>query len=62
MLEGTFYEREPQRDHQSEADLFRMEKILKTREKGKHVEYLVSWWGWPSKYDEWFTASSLKRL
>ena len=27
MSEGTFYEREPQRDHQSEVDLFRMEKM-----------------------------------
>ena len=61
VLEGTFYERELQRVHQSEADLFRIEKILKTRGKGEHVEYLVRWSGWPSKYDQWVPASSLKR-
>ena len=62
MLDGTFYERELQRVQQSEADLFRIEKILKTRGKGKDEEYLVRWSGWPSKYDQWIRASSLKRL
>ena len=49
MLEGAFYEREL---YQSENDLFRIERIFKTREKVKHVEYLVRWSGWPSKYDQ----------
>ena len=62
MLDGTFYERELQRVQQSEADLFRMEKILKTRGKGKDEQYLVRWSGWPSKYDQWIPASSLKDL
>ena len=62
MLDGTFYERELQRVQQSEADLFLIEKILKTRGKGKDEEYLVRWSGWPSKYDQWIRASSLKRL
>ena len=62
LPEGTFYERELQRVQQSEADLFRIEKILHTRGKGKDEEYLVRWSGWPSKYDQWIRASSLKRL
>ena len=62
MLDGTFYERELQRVQQSEADLFRIEKILKTRGKGKDEEYLVRGREWPSKYDQWIRASSLKRL
>ena len=62
LLEGTFYERELQRVHQSEADLFRIEKILHTRGNGKDEEYLVRSSGWPSKYDQWIRASSLKRL
>ena len=56
MLEGTFYEHEP------ESNMFRIEKILKVRGKGKHVEYLVRWSGWRSKYDQWLPASSLKRV
>ena len=62
MLDGTFYERELQRVQQSEADLFRIEKILKDRGKGKNEQYLVRWSGWPSKYDQWIPASSLKDL
>ena len=62
MMEETFYERELQRVHQSESNMFRIEKILKIRGKGKHEEYLVRWSGWPRKYDQWLPASSLKRL
>ena len=62
ILEGTFYERELQRVQQSEADLFRIDKIVKTRGKGKNEQYLVRWSGWPSKYDQWLPASSLKHL
>ena len=62
MLEGTFYERELQRVQQSESNMFRIEKILKVRGKGKGVEYLVHWLGWPSKYDQWLPAASLKCL
>ena len=62
MLEGTFYERELQRVQPSEYNMFRIEKILKVRGKGKGVEYLVRWSGLPSKYDQWLPASSLKRL
>ena len=62
MLDGTFYERELQRVQQSETDLFRIEKILKTRGKGKNEQYLVRWSEWPSKYDQWIPASSLKHL
>ena len=60
MLEGTFYELQPVQ--QSESNMFRIEKILKVRGKGKGVEYIVRWSGWPSKYDQWLPASSLKHL
>ena len=49
MLEGAFYELELQRVHQPESNMFRIEKILKVRRKGKDEEYLVRWSGWPSK-------------
>ena len=62
MLDGTSYERELQRVQKSEADLFRIEKILKNRGKGKGEQYLVRWSGLPSKYDQWIPASSLKHL
>ena len=47
MLEGTYYERELQRVQQSESNMFCIEKMLKVRGKGKGVEYLVRWSGWP---------------
>ena len=49
-VKGTFYEEELQKvDMGNEDSFFRIEKLLKKKD-GK---VLVSWKGWPSKYDSW---------
>ena len=56
LIKGTFYEEELQKVDMGKADsFFRIEKVLK-RKDGKA---LVSWKGWPSKYDSWVDAKSI---
>ena len=55
-IKGTFYEEELQKVDMGKADsFFRIEKVLKKKD-GKA---LVSWKGWPSKYDRWVDAKSI---
>ena len=48
---GKFYAEELQKV--PEPDVFKIEKILKTRRKGGRIEYLVRWLGYPPKFDSW---------
>ena len=59
-IKGTFYEKELQKVTQKNTDLFRIERILKSRGRGKTKEYLINWRGWPSKYNSWIPASNLR--
>ena len=60
LIKGTFYEKELQKITQKNTDLFRIERIIKSRGRGKNKEYLINWRGWPSKYNSWVPASNLK--
>lgn len=56
-LEGSFYEEELQKAKY--ADIFLIEKELKTRNyKGKKQVY-VKWLGWDDKYNSWIDADSI---
>jgi len=37
----------------SDAERFDIDRILKTRKRGGKIQYLVSWKGYPSKFDSW---------
>lgn len=53
-ITGRFYEQELQ--GVVPRDVFKVEKVLKTRKrKGRPKEYLVRWLRWPPKYDSWVT-------
>ena len=62
LIQGTFYETELQRVIEKSNHLFRIEKILKSRGKGRKKEVLVHWKGWPKSYDSWLPASQLVSL
>ena len=36
-----------------ENQKFKVEKVLKTRGKGKNKQYFVKWQHWPAKYNSW---------
>ena len=60
-LQGTFYEAELQKVGKQD-DVFDIEKILKKRGKGKNVQYLVKWLGYPNKFNSWVSDSEIKHL
>ena len=60
-IEGTFYESELQKVIKSVDILYRVEKVLRKRKRGKTKEMYVKWEGWPSKFNSWIPESSLQK-
>ena len=53
LIKGRFYEPEVQKVFKSSDDYFDVERILKTRKRGGKIQYLVSWKGYPAKFNSW---------
>ncbi len=63
LLEGHFYEQELQHVSMNEQrDMFRIDRVIKTRGQGRHEEYLVHWRGWPDKYNSWVLARDVHKI
>lgn len=60
-IKGSFYAKELQRVNVSD-NVFRVDRVLQKRGKGKQAKALVAWKGWPSKYNTWVPASSIIQL
>lgn len=58
-IKGVFYEQELQKIKKTD-DVYRIEKIIKTRKTRRGVEYLVKWLGWPDKFNNWILAQDLQ--
>ncbi|XP_048588389.1 uncharacterized protein LOC125572221 [Nematostella vectensis] len=62
-LEGRFYEPELQPVHiDEEGELYRIERVVKSRGKGRGKEYFVKWRGWPAKYNSWVSAEQMHKI
>ena len=53
LIKGRFYEPEIQKVLKSDKEHFDIDRILKTRKRGGKIQYLVSWKGYPSKFNSW---------
>ena len=60
-LKGTFYDEELQKVIKS-GDVYEVEKILKKRGRGRNVQYLVKWLGYPNKFNSWVPASEINLI
>lgn len=61
VLDGVFYEQELQKIRK-EDDVFQIDRIIKKRKVKGKVEYLISWKGYPKKFDSWVPASHVQKL
>jgi hypothetical protein len=51
-IKGKFYEQELQKIEKTD-DVYKIEKILKTRKRNGRIEYFVKWLGYPEKFNSW---------
>ena len=61
-VEGNFYDSELTRVDLDPEAYFKIEKVLKTRKRNGVTENLVKWQSWPSKYNSWVEARTIKHL
>ena len=57
-IEGIFYETELQKVI-NEDEVFKIERILKTRVRNKIKEVYVKWLGYSDKFNSWVIASDV---
>jgi hypothetical protein len=61
-IKGNFYESELQKVDKNEDSLWIIDKKIRKRNISGKVEYLVSFEGWPSKYNMWIPANDISDL
>ena len=61
-IDGYFYEQELQRVEKEEDDMFRIEKVIKTRKRRGLTEHFVKWMGWPAKFNSWVQDADVQRF
>ena len=57
-IDGKFYKEELQRI--SMPDIFRIERIIKSKGRGKYKQYYVKWHGYSDKYNSWISSNQLR--
>ena len=60
-VQGTFYQNELQKIETTDADMFKIEKVLRYKGRGNQKEALVHWLGWPKHFDSWIPASEINK-
>ena len=59
-VKGTFYENEIQKT--SEPPIWKIDEVLKYKGRGRNKQVLVSWKGWPKKFNEWIPETNIEQL
>ena len=61
-IEGTFYESELQKVNKDKDTLWRVDKVLKKRKRQGKEEWLVSFVGWPKKFNMWLPRENVETI
>ena len=61
-IKGSFYKEELQKVLITKNKLYKIEKILNKRKRGKTLQYFVKWRGYPDSHNSWVPHSQIKRL
>lgn len=59
-IKGTFYPSELQKVNADNKDLFTIGEKLEYKGRGQNRQVLVSWLGWPKKFDSWIYVKDVK--
>ena len=59
IIQGKFYQQELQVVDKKLPEVYRIEKIIRTHNKGKHKQYLVKWHGYDDSHNSWISASQI---
>ena len=59
-LKGTFYERELQKIDKKD-DVYRVERVIKTKKVRGRKQYLVKWRGYGEKFNSWITDADWRK-
>ena len=57
-IKGTF----SQSELQKVDDIWKIEKILKTKGKGNNKQYFIKWLHWPKIFNSWISARDVNNL
>mgnify|MGYP002144364721 CR=1 FL=1 len=57
-IQGSFYDHELQKVVKSD-DVYKIDKIIRTRRRGGGKQFLVKWKGYPNKFNSWVDESDL---
>jgi len=60
VITGTFYQNQMNRAY--EQEVYKVEKVIRSRGKAGRKDYLVRWKGWGPKYDSWIKEDDLKSI
>jgi len=59
-IKGTFYQSELQKVDYHPHQTFKVDKVLKSRGKGRAKQYFVKWEYYPKKFNSWVKASDIE--
>jgi len=59
---GRFYEHELQKITILPDHLYKIDKILETKGRGRSKRYLVKWQGYGDEFNSWVPASDLEKV
>ena len=55
-INGKFYKQEIQPITQKPDDIYVVERVIKTRRRGKRTEYFVKWKNYLDKFNSWVNS------